>query len=580
MTLRGTYGGIFYRRVVVGPTELGNPHQTRGFPIPTAAAPVFGRKANPTEISDPVRFLHRTALRVFLLPMLLVSLASGERTNVLPQWSSAALQGIRDAKLGAPMVARALAIAHTCMYDAWAAYDEQAVGTQLSGALRRPASERTLANKEEAISYAAYRALADILPVDTNVVYRPLMQQLGYDPDDTSTDIETPAGIGNVACAAVLEFRHHDKSNQLGDLGPGVYSDWSGYTSANTPSAIPVRTNLSGTNRFDPDHWQPLSYVNSTGDLVVQRFVGAQWCYVTPFALAGGDEFRWLLRHFGPAKYSSNEYQDQAAELVEISAALTDRQKMIAEYWSDGPNSEQPPGHWTLFAQWVSARDHHTIDDDVKMFFALSNAMFDAGIAAWDAKRTYDSIRPITAIPFLYKGKTIRAWGGPGKNTVEMDGSHWLSYQAATFPTPPFPDYVSGHSTYSAAAAEILKLWVGSDRFGYSVTLAAGSSKIEPGITPKMAVVLKWETCSDAANEAGLSRRYGGLHFRAADLAGRLLGRVVAVQALRKAQSYFEGTVAALLQESTMSPLGSLEPTQAYERSELEPQQIELIPPR
>src|SRR5438477_6843724 len=133
-------------------------------------------------------------------------------------WNSATLQGVRDAKLGAPMVARALAIVHTCMYDAWAAYDERAVGTQLQGALRRPASERTLANKEKAISYAAYRALVDVLPVDTESVYKPLMKQLGYDPNDNSTDIETPAGIGNVACAALLEFRHHDKSNQLGEM--------------------------------------------------------------------------------------------------------------------------------------------------------------------------------------------------------------------------------------------------------------------------------------------------------------------------------------------------------------------------
>src|SRR5882672_4069840 len=154
--------------------------------------------------------------------------------NGVIRWNSATLQGIRDAKLGAPVVARALAIVHTCMYDAWAAYDDRAVGTQLTGALRRPFAERTLSNKERAISYAAYRALADVLPVDTKSVYRPLMQQLGYDPDDTSTDIETPTGIGNVACAAVLEFRHHDKANQLGDLAQGPYSDWTGYTAVNT----------------------------------------------------------------------------------------------------------------------------------------------------------------------------------------------------------------------------------------------------------------------------------------------------------------------------------------------------------
>jgi hypothetical protein len=458
------------------------------------------------------------------------------RANTVVKWNSATLQGIRDAKLGTPVVARALAIVHTCMYDAWAAYDDRAVGTQLAGALRRPLSERTLSNKERAISYAAYRALTDVLPVDTKSVYRPLMQQLGYDPDDTSTDIETPTGIGNVACAAVLEFRHHDKSNQLGDLAQGPYSDWTGYTAVNATSGVPARTNVA-----DPNHWQPLTYVNSTGDMIAQRFVGAQWCYVTPFALSSGDEFRWLVQLFGPAKYGSREYQDQADELVEISAGLTDRQKMISEYWSDGPNSEQPPGHWALFAQFVSARDHHTLDDDVKMFFALSNAMLDAGIAAWDAKRAYDSVRPVTAIPLLYKGKTIRSWGGPGKGTVEIDGSRWIPYQPVTFPTPPFPDYVSGHSTYSAAAARILALWTGSDHFGNSVTFTSVKSKIEPGMTPSQAVTLKWETFTDAANEAGMSRRYGGIHFRAADLAGRLLGRFVAMQAWQKSQSYFEG---------------------------------------
>jgi hypothetical protein len=456
--------------------------------------------------------------------------------NIALQWNSAALQGIRDAKLGAPVVARALAIVHTCMYDAWAAYDERAVGTQLGGALRRPASERTLANKEQAISYATYRALVDVLPVDTKAVYIPLMKQLGYDPSDDSTDIETPTGIGNVACAAVLEFRHHDKANQLGDLAQGPYSDWTGYASLNPPSPVPARVTPS-----DPNHWQPLTFVSSTGDLMAQRFVGAQWCYVTPFAMSEGDEYRWLVQLLGPAEYGSKEYQDQAHELVDISAGLTDRHKMIAEYWSDGPNSEQPPGHWALFAQFVSARDGHTLDDDVKMFFVLSNAIFDAGIAAWDAKRAYDSVRPVTAIPFLFRGKIIRSWGGPGRGTVQMEGSQWIPYQSPTFPTPPFPEYVSGHSTYSAAAARILELWTGSDRFGNSITIPVGSSRIEPGTTPSHPVTLQWETFTDAANQAGISRRYGGIHFRAADLAGRLLGRLVAFEAWQKAQEYFQG---------------------------------------
>jgi hypothetical protein len=284
---------------------------------------------------------------------------------------------------------------------------------------------------------------------------------------------------------------------------------------------------------------------------MTQRFLGAQWCFVTPFALSKGDEFRWVAQTLGPATYGSTEYHEQAEELVQISAGLTDRQKMISEYWSDVPNSDQPPGHWLVFAQWVSARDHHTLDDDVKMFFALSNAMFDSGIAAWDMKRTYDSVRLATAIPFLFSGKKIRTWGGPGKSTVEVDGAQWVPYQPATFPTPPFPDYVSGHSTYSAAAASILAAWTGSDHFGYSGMLSAGSSKIEPGITPAHSIVLKWDTFTDAADEAGMSRRYGGIHLRRADLAGRKLGRLVAAKVLARARSYFDGTAEPLAEQQT-----------------------------
>jgi hypothetical protein len=203
--------------------------------------------------------------------------------------------------------------------------------------------------------------------------------------------------------------------------------------------------------------------------------------------MSKGDQFRWFMRPFGPAKYGSEEYRRQAGELVDMSAGLTDRQKTIAEYWLDGPHSEQRPGHWALFGQYVSARDHHTLDDDAKMFFALANAISDAGIAAWDAKRAFDSVRPVTAIRALFRGEKIRAWGGPGSGTVEMDGAEWIPYQPATFPTPPFPDYVSGHSTFSAAAAQILRYWTNSDKFGVSKHFhlaVPGSSRASHRPTP------------------------------------------------------------------------------------------------
>ena len=135
-------------------------------------------------------------------------------------------------------------------------------------------------------------------------VYTPLMKRMGYDTGDRSTDIETAAGIGNVACAAVLEFRHRDKSNQLGDLATGPYSDWSGYRPVNSPGTVPARS--SSVKPLNPEHWQPLTYTDSTGAMVVQMFVGAQWCNVAPFAMTKGDEFRALVEP-GPPKYGSPE---------------------------------------------------------------------------------------------------------------------------------------------------------------------------------------------------------------------------------------------------------------------------------
>jgi hypothetical protein len=147
-------------------------------------------------------------------------------SNVVLEWNDVLLQTVRNTRFAPMLTARALAIVHTCMYDAWAAYDPVAVGTQFGGSLRRPDTDHTDANKQHAISFAAYRALVDLFPTQKTVLLDPLMVSLGYNPLDTSTDTTTPAGIGNVAAAAVLVFRHADGSNQLGDLHPGAYSDY------------------------------------------------------------------------------------------------------------------------------------------------------------------------------------------------------------------------------------------------------------------------------------------------------------------------------------------------------------------
>ena len=304
--------------------------------------------------------------------------------SIVIEWNEAFLQGVRDSKLGPPMVARALAIGHTCMYEAWAAYDHRAVGTLLGSALRQPPAKRTLANKNQAISFAAYRAAVDLFPVSKSLVFDPLMQTLGYDPDDLSTDTSTATGIGNIAAKAVLDVRHSDGANQLGDEPGGIagvpYSDYTGYTPVNGP--MDLRVPFDPTVVHDLNAWQPLRYVDASGNVVTPAFVGAQWQRVTPFALGSPSQLRSST---GPATYGSVEYRAQAQALLDLSSGLTDEQKMIAEYWADGPNSELPPGHWNLFAQFVSRREQHGpdergIDSDVKLFFALTNAVFDAGM--------------------------------------------------------------------------------------------------------------------------------------------------------------------------------------------------------
>jgi uncharacterized protein DUF6851/vanadium-dependent haloperoxidase-like protein len=459
--------------------------------------------------------------------------------SVAARWNQTLQQAILDAHPGPPMSARMLAVVNTCMYDAWAAYDPVAVGTRLGGALRRPAAEQTLANKKAAISYAAYRALLDLFPgADQAAKFQAAMRDLGYDPADASTDTAHAAGVGNVAALAVCEFRHHDGSNQLGDLSAShvPYSDYTGYTPVNTVDQI-----------NDPNHWQPLLVPDGKGGFTAQTYSGPFWGNVIPFAMTSGSQFRALnppARWNGSAE-SSVEYVEQARDLINLSANLTDRQKVIVEHWADGPGTTLPPGHWVRFAGWVAARDNLGLDDEMKLFFLVSNAVFDAGISCWDTKRVYDSVRPITAIHFLFKGQKIMSWGGRGQGTKEIDGSVWRPYQFEIQLSPPFPAFASGHSTFSAAAAEVMKRFTGSDAFGASFTMPAGKSQGEPRLVPAADVTLTWDTFTQAADEAGMSRRYGGIHFAADDYTARYMGREVGVAVWEKAQSYFNGTAAA-----------------------------------
>ena len=445
--------------------------------------------------------------------------------NAVLRWDEQTLSAIRALKTGPTINARALAIVHTAMYDAWASYDATAVDSRgrlgADPTLRRPAAERNDAYKSQAVSYAAYRALLEVFPARAGD-FRGLMSGMGYDPDDTSTDPASPTGVGNQAAAAVLAFRAGDGSNQANG-----YADTTGYVPVNTPDQV-----------NDPFRWQPLRFVDASGNTVVQKYLTPQWGNVTPFALTSHDQFLPP----GPTYKTLGLLDEEVTDTLTMSATLTDLTKVRAEYWADGPHSETPPGHWLLFGAAACRARGYNLDQSAKLTFALANAELDASIAAWNAKLHWDYVRPITAVRTRMEGKLVLAWAGPYKGTRLIRGETWSPYQASTFPTPPFPEYVSGHSTFSGAGARVLQQFTGSDLFGARVTIKPGSSFIEPGATPLLPTPLVWPTFSSATDDAGMSRRYGGIHFPDADLNGRDLGASVGQNAWAKAQTYFNGT--------------------------------------
>jgi hypothetical protein len=416
-----------------------------------------------------------------------------ETQNAVIFWDNVALDAIRSLPPGPPAVARALAMIHTAQYEAWSQYRVNAVGTLLGDRYRQWPSDDHWSDQTAAMSYAAYRVLVDLFP-EMQQYLDWQMGNYGFDPSVTTTDPYTPAGLGNLAAAAILAYRHDDGANQLGDRHPGAYSDYTGYEPVNSPDTV-----------VDLNRWQPLATPNGNfqggciddGSVIVQTFIGPHWGNVVPFALEDGGA---IVPSEEPAYYPSEAFTQQARDIVNVSANLTEPQKAMAEYWADGPSSEFPPGHWALFGQVVSLRDQHTLDDDAKLFFALSNANLDAGILAWGIKRDYDSVRPITAIQELFRGQRIRAWAGPYQGTQWINGEDWMPYQAACFVSPAFAEFVSGHSTFSAASAEVLATFTGSDAFGYSDVFEY--SEVEYIHKP---VELTWATFSEAADEAGMS---------------------------------------------------------------------------
>ncbi len=426
------------------------------------------------------------------------------------------------------ILSRQMMIWAVAMFDAWAAYDATAVGTRLGGSLRRPAAERTIANKEKAIAYASYRALLGVFGGDAAYL-REQMLALGFDPDDASHDTSTPQGIGNTVAAAVLEHRLHDGSNQLGDE-PGSdgtpYSDYTGYRPVNPPDRI-----------VDPDRWQPIPFTRADGTTFTPGFLTPHWFRVTPLVLESAAQFR--AEPPPTTKTDDARLKQQTDEVLAYNQLLTPMQKAIVEFMRDGPRSTGQSGHWLRFAQDVSRRDHHDLDQDVKMYFSVAVAAFDAFVACWETKRFYDTSRPWTLVRHYYRGRLVRGWAGPQGGVVSMPAEEWHPYSPYVFVTPPFPGYTSGHATVSGACSKILELFTGSDAYGATERRrCCVLTEVHTGDE----VALDLPTFSGTAEMAALSRAMGGYHIPVDNDVGLRIGREIAVWSWPKYRAHWEGT--------------------------------------
>lgn len=288
--------------------------------------------------------------------------------------------------------------------------------------------------------------------------------------------------------------------------------------------------------------------------------------------------------------------------------------RVLAEFWADGPDSETPPGHWFTLINYVNDHPQlikkfrgigAPIDDlewDVKSYFMLGGAMHDAAISSWGIKGYYDYVRPISAIRYLADqgqssdptkpsfseagiplkdgyielvesgddlaglndeniGKVkVYAWKGPDfiqdpeTDVAGVDwilAENWWPYQRPTFVTPPFAGYVSGHSTYSRAAAEVLTLLTGDEYFpgGIGEFEAPKNEFLVFEDGPSMDITLQWAKYYDASDQCSLSRIWGGIHPPVDDIPGRLIGQKVGVQSFEYAEEFFNGRIVLGLED-------------------------------
>jgi hypothetical protein len=474
------------------------------------------------------------------------------------------------------------------------------------------------------------------------------MTDLGLDVNDAHDTGDDPVAVGNRIGKSIIDKNANDGADERND-----YADPNPFTSPNPPLIF----DSAGATLKDPAVWQPinLSLAATQNGIILpsgeQTYIGSNWGGVTPFALKRSSDAvpwhdpgpipkptdkamaRWLVEvirktasvdpidkttidispgAYGHNSLGANDGKGWAKNPVTGEAyapnvvLLADFERVMAEFWADGPKSETPPGHWNTIANatvdspgfkrqlFGAGPELDPLAWDVHMYLALNGALHDAAITAWDIKRRDVTVRAISLIRFMggkgqssdpkgpsydpqglplvpglievitkessapgqrherlafFEGQVaVRDWlGEPGDRAHQTSGVgwvravDWITYQRRTFVTPAFPGFISGHSTFSRAGAEVLASITGSPYFpgGLGEYVAPKGTFLQFEQGPTTEVRLQWASYFDASDEAGQSRIYGSIHIQPDDFAGRRLGHQVGLDAIAHAKTYF-----------------------------------------
>lgn len=613
---------------------------------------------------------------VFLL--LTLAPADIDANSVARTWNEACLEAIRLDIPSAATNARNLFHSSAAAYDAWAAFDIQARSylflekhsVEDVEAMRREAISYAVYR----ILISRYEQ--SFSPVETKDMLDGVMAGLGYDLENTDLEGDSPASIGNRIAALYIDLGFNDGSNQANDyldttgyqpVNRGLQFERSflQVVDPNRWQPLQFTFKILSEGAVEAARKDEVLEIEGGGPaetVLRQVFFEPHWGEVATFALERKSP-GLLLVDPGPPPFlggpGDEDFKENVIELIRLQSYLHfqdeteintgpgaignnplggndgtghpvnpftgqpyqdhfvkrhDFGRVTAAFWSDGPDSETPPGHWNVIANAVS--DHPAIEKriggegpivselewDVKLYFVLNAALHDAGIAAFEIKKHYDYVRPITMIRYMsamgqstdteasnyhvhgmplidglievisadssargerhdhltdrvgeiaVKGKTHLA----PEFTLDADikghtwtlGKWWMPFQEIDFVTPSFAGYVSGHSTFSRAAAEALAGFTGSEffpgglfEFPVQLSYLAKFDRLYE-IGPSEPFSLQWATYFDASDAAGRARLWGGIHVEPDDLAGRIVGSEVGRNAWAKAKSIFNG---------------------------------------